>query len=797
MHPLPIDPLLPELASTLMRTGCVILQAPPGAGKTTRVPPALLSSIKGKILMLEPRRLAARGAALRIASEMGEEPGQTVGFRLRGESVPGNRIEIVTEGILTRMIQTDAELTGIGCVIFDEFHERSLHADLGLALTWEVRQALRDDLKIVVMSATLDAEPVAKMLGNAPVLTAEGSSFPVEVRHLPRPRGTERLETCAAREIDALAAQTDGAILCFLPGAGEIRRTAAALRTHVPVFPLYGALPFADQQKALKPTGNARVVLATSIAETSLTIEDVRVVVDGGLARRARFDPGSGFSRLVTERVTRAEAAQRTGRAGRVAEGLCLRLWTKGEEGALAAYPPAEIEAADLAPLALELAEWGSDEGDLAFLTPPPAPAMAEARALLTSLSALEGGTLTQHGRAMGRLPVHPRLGHMLLEAGKEAAPLAALLGVRDPVQSDEAALALRLEAVRDTKRFRRERSLQLREAALKDIKSETKRLARLAPDRPYPGDAVAAALAFPDRVGGRRPGDQPRFLLSGGKGAELTPGDSLAGAPWIIAVETDGKPRDARIRLAIPITEAEIRDVFASETCFEETCSWSRRESRVMARRRELLGALPISDQTWKDAPAEALSAAMCEGIRLLGLNFPKQAELLCARAIRAGDTRFEASALLDTLEDWLGPYLAGVTKQADWKGFNPTPALKAILSWEEQQALDQTCPEHYTTPLGRQIAIDYGEEQPGIALRLQELFGETKHPMVDRAPLLITLLSPAGRPVQTTADLPGFWAGSYADVRKDMRARYPKHPWPEDPTAADPTLRTKRRAP
>ncbi|MEM9437683.1 MAG: ATP-dependent helicase HrpB [Pseudomonadota bacterium] len=792
--PLPIDPLLPELAATLTREGRVVLQAPPGAGKTTRVPPALLESFDGKIIMLEPRRLAARGAALRIAAELGETPGTRVGYRMRGDSVAGSRIEVVTEGILTRMIQADPELPGISCIIFDEFHERSLHADLGLALAWEVRQALRPDLALLVMSATLDAAPVADMLGNAPVLTAEGRAFPVAIRHLEAPRGKGRLESFAARQIEALLPETDGAILCFLPGAGEIRRVAAALKTDLPVLPLYGALPFAEQQKALKPTGGPRIVLATSIAETSLTIEDVRAVVDGGLARRARFDPGSGFSRLVTERVTRAEAEQRAGRAGRVAEGMCLRLWTRGEEGALAPYPPAEIEAADLAPLALELALWGTSETDLAFLTPPPPPALAEARALLTGLGALEDGTLTEHGRAMAALPTHPRLAHMLLRAGQDAAPLAALLGARDPVESDDRALSLRLEALRDTARFR-ERGLTLREAALKDAKVEAKRLAKLAPKRAYPGDAVAAALAFPDRIAQRRNGDAPRFLLSGGKGAELPATDPLAGAPWLVAVETDGKPRDALIRLAIPISEADIRETFGGQITGAQTCHWSRREARVLARRTEKLGALTLYDTAWNEAPPEALAAAMCDGIRQFGLSFLGPAKLFQSRALRAGDDRFTDQALTDTLETWLAPHLAGVTTAAQWRGFDPLPALKALLSWEETRALNAACPEHYETPLGRRIAIDYGAETPAIALRLQELFGETRHPRVGGAPLLITLLSPAGRPVQTTADLPGFWAGSYADVRKDMRARYPKHPWPEDPTQADPTLRTKHR--
>ncbi|MEL6913667.1 MAG: ATP-dependent helicase HrpB [Pseudomonadota bacterium] len=796
MRALPIDPLLPELAATLARAGCAVLQAPPGAGKTTRVPPALLDVVDGKILMLEPRRLAARGAAMRIAAELGEPLGQRVGFRMRGESVPGRRIDVVTEGILTRMLQADPELAGVGCVVFDEFHERSLHADLGLALVWEVRQALRADLKLLVMSATLDAAPVAEMLGSAPVLTAEGRTFPVEIRHLdaPRPQDT-RLEAFAARRIESLLPEVTGALLCFLPGQGEIGRVKSALQVPVPVFELYGALPLKAQEVALRPTGGPRIVLATAIAETSLTIEDVTHVVDGGRARRARHDPGSGFSRLVTERVTRAEAEQRAGRAGRVRAGTCLRLWTKGEEGALAAYPPAEIATADLAPLALELAAWGATEAELAFLTPPPAAAMAEARALLAGLGALDAGTLTAHGRAMAAMPTHPRLAHMLLTAGAEAAPLAALLGSRDPVESRESTLTLRLEALRDTSRFRRDRGTRLREGALRDIKSEATRLARLAPARPYPGDGVAAALAFPDRIGGRRPGDAPRYLLSGGRGAELAAEDGLAAAPWLVAVETDGRPRDARIRLALPLTEAEIRETFAASIREDTTCTWSKREARVLARREERLGALVLSDRPWADAPPEATAAAMCEGIRQLGLSLSMKAALFQARARAAGDARFTDAALLDTLDTWLAPYLAGITTAEAWKAFDALPALRAMLSYEETRALDRAAPPAYESPLGRSIPIDYGGDTPAIALRLQELFGETRHPMVGQTPLLITLLSPAGRPVQTTRDLPGFWSGSYADVRKDMRARYPRHPWPEDPTAATPTLKAKRR--
>ncbi|MEO0487802.1 MAG: ATP-dependent helicase HrpB [Pseudomonadota bacterium] len=794
--PLPIDPLLPELVATLARARRAVLQAPPGAGKTTRVPPALLDLYDGKILMLEPRRLAARGAAARIAEELGEPLGPRVGYRMRGDSRPGARIEVVTEGILTRMIQSDPELAGVSCIIFDEFHERSLQADLGLALVWEVREALRPDLSVLVMSATLDAGPVAALLDDAPVLTAQGRSFPVAIAHIDAPMPKrDRLESFVARHVAQVSAQTDGAVLVFLPGQGEIARVARALTLPCPVLPLYGALPFKDQQKALTPTGERRVVLATSIAETSLTIPDVRAVVDAGLARRARFDPGSGFSRLVTERATRAETAQRAGRAGRVAAGTCLRLWTKGEDGARAAHPPAEIEAADLAPLALELASWGTAEGDLAFLTPPPAAALAEARALLTALGALRDGHLTAHGRTMAALPTHPRLAHMLLTAGGEAAPIAALLGARDPVISEDRALSLRLEALRDTGRFRRDRAVPLRDGALKDAKSEAKRLARLAPRAAYPGDGVAVAMAFPDRIAQRRRGEAPRYVLSGGKGAQMPAGDPLAGAPYLVAVVTDGAPRDAMIRLAAPLSEAELREHFGHLIADERVCTWSKRDGAVQAREREVLGALTLSDRPWTTAPPDALALAMVEGVRQLGLTLHGGAALFQARALRAGDARFTLDALTEALETWLAPYLPGVTTAAAWRAFDPLPALRAILNWEETAALDQRCPEHYVSPLGRRIAIDYAAGAPAIALRLQELFGETRHPTVADTPLLITLLSPAGRPVQTTRDLPGFWAGSYADVRKDMRARYPKHPWPEDPTQADPTLRTKRR--
>lgn len=808
--PLPIDTVLPDLVRALARDGRAVLQAPPGAGKTTRVPPALLAAgAAGRIVMLEPRRIAACAAAERMAAERGEPVGQTIGYSIRGESrvSPATRIEVVTEGLLTRRLQADPELAGIGTLIFDEFHERSLQADLGLALAWEVRGALRPDLAILVMSATLDAAPVAALLDDAPVLTAEGRAYPVDTRWLdaPLPRGARLPEETADLTLRALD-ETAGGVLVFLPGEGEIRRCMSSLCPRLPAdciaLPLYGALPAAAQRAALAPapTGTRKIVLATAIAETSLTIDGIRVVVDAGRARRARFDPASGMSRLVTERVTRAEAEQRRGRAGRVAPGTCYRLWTKGEEGALAAYPPAEIEAADLTGLALDLAQWGAQAGELAFLTPPPAPALAEAQALLRDLGALDAaGRITAHGQALAGLPLHPRLGHMLVRAGKPAAMLAALMEERDPLPRDAGAdLDLRLRALRGD-------GPPPEPAAAKRIRSEAKRLARLAPDPATPLDTGGmTALAYPDRIALHRPGDAPRFVLSGGKGAVLPEGDPLAGQRLLAVADLDGDPREAKIRRAAPISEATLRALFSDRIETVDLCVWSRRDRRVTARRQERLGALVLADAIWRDAPPDTLAAAALAGVRDLGLGVFDgsrafallRARLRVARRAERPDLPDPSdAALLNSAEDWLLPYLTGVRTAADLRGFDPAPALLASLDYDQVQTLDRIAPPAYTTPLGRRIPIDYGGDAPEIALRLQELFGETRHPVVGGQPLRVTLLSPAGRPVQTTMDLPGFWAGSYADVRKDMRARYPRHPWPEDPTRADPTLRAKPR--
>ncbi len=783
-----------------------MLVAPPGAGKTTRVPLALLPVVQGRILLLEPRRLAARAAAARMAETLGEKVGQTVGYRIRGESriSVATRIEVVTEGILTRMLQSDSGLTGIGAVIFDEFHERALTADLGLALTWDVRSALRPDLVLIVMSATLDAAPVAAMLDDAPLIRSEGRAFPVETRWLAKPVGPAvRFEAGIASLIDAALVETDGSLLAFLPGEGEIRRASAMLQGRLPpdcrILPLYGAMPFGAQTEALTPAppGLRHVILATSIAETSLTLPGIRVVVDGGRARRARFDPASGMSQLVTERVTRAEADQRRGRAGRVAEGICYRMWTKGEEGALAAFPPPEIAIGDLAGLALDLALWGGAQG-LRFLTAPPEAALAEARALLADLGALDDtGRITAHGRQIAALPLHPRLAHMLAVAGPQAAPLAALLADRDPLRGAGADLTLRLSAIDRP-------GPDVDRAAIERIRAEAARLARAIPapsTRSALTPADCAAFAYPDRIGLRRTGDAPRYVLSGGKGALIDAADPLSRAPMLVATDLDGDPREARLRVGIEIAEASVRRLFADRIRRRDIVEWSRREGRVVARSEERLGALVLSEAPLPKPEADAVARAAFDGLRVIGLPFTDTARRFRARiqllARDGADMPDLSDAALLADPDWLLPWLGGKRTEADLRALDLTAALKSLLSWDQGQLADRQAPAHFTTPLGRHIPIDYEGDHPSVTVRLQEMFGVTVHPTVGpkNLPLRVTLLSPAQRPVQVTNDLPGFWRTSYADVRRDMRGAYPRHPWPEDPTQAEPTLRAKPR--
>lgn len=809
---LPIHDVIAPLIDALRTARRAVLQAPPGAGKTTVVPLELLASglTEGRIVMLEPRRLAARAAAERMAHSLGERPGETIGYRIRGETRVSarTRIEVVTEGILTRMIQKSPDLAGYGAVVFDEFHERSINADLGLALCLEIAGALREDLLLLAMSATLDAEPLAKMM-SAPMISSRGRSYPVDIRHLPAPLSRNaRFETAAGDMVAQAVSETQGGVLVFLPGEGEIRRVENLLKNRLPaecrIHPLFGAMDFVKQRAAIAPQENGRkIVLATSIAETSLTISDICVVIDGGRARRARFDPASGMSRLVTEPVSRAEAAQRAGRAGRVSKGVCYRMWAKGEEGALQSYPPAEIEAADLSGLALELALWGAAPDDLAFLTPPNPGRFSEAQALLRMLGALDReNRITAHGRSLAALPLHPRLAHMLALAGQRAAPLAALLADRDPLpRGAPVDLALRLLAVRDYESFADRHPYTVNRAAIDRIGVEARRLSRQAGGTGNRlSDAEMAALAYPDRVGLRRRGAAPRYVLSGGKGAVLPDGDTLSGARLIVATDLDGDPREARIRQAAVISEPELRGLFPEQFEWHDICAWDRRERRVSARRQERFGALILDDRVWKDAPGAAIARAMLDGVRDLGLNWTDGARRFAARVelLRAAGEALPGMAeadLMETLEDWLLPFLEGVKTAQEWKRFDMTGALRARLNWEEMQQLDARVPAHFTTPLGRSIPIDYSGDHPEISLRLQEMFGQTRHPVVGASPLRVTLLSPAGRPVQTTTDIPGFWTNSYPDVRKEMRGRYPKHPWPEDPTRADPTLRAKPR--
>ena len=857
MTALPIDEVIPELRAALAVGPCAVLEAPPGAGKTTRVPLALREepwAQAGRILMLEPRRVAARAAAERMAETLGEEAGGRIGYRVRGESRVSakTRVEVLTEGILTRRLQGDPGLEGVACVIFDEFHERSIHADLGLALCLQAQGLLRPDLRILVMSATLDGAAVARLMEGAPVIRAEGRSFPVAIRWRPAPLPAgARLESAMAETIlEALAVHPEGDLLAFLPGAPEIGRAQAALTgrlsPEVEILPLHGVLPFAEQRRALAPApeGKRRVVLSTAIAETSLTLPGVRIVVDGGKARRARFDPGAGMSRLVTERVSKAEATQRAGRAGRVAPGVAWRLWAEGEEGALRAQAPPEILEADLAALALDLAIWGAAPEDLRWLDAPPAAAFAQGLELLKDLGALDSeGRPTAHGRAMAAAPLSPRLAHMLLSAGPErkatAARLAALLEDRGILRGEsrrETDLRRHMEALADPARYEAERGGVDRQARAR-VLEEARRLKRFQVDRwsvndqktrdskiscvqahgeqalgGKGGDSVAEiggllALAFPDRIAQRRKGEAPRYLLSGGKGGFLDAGEALADEPWLVAADLDGDLRETRIRRAAPVSRAEILEIFAAQIVTEEICLWSRPQGAILARRRRRLGAL-ILDEEAVEAKPEAWGRAAAEGLRDLGLeslDWTPGARRLRARLIwlraREGAQSdlpdWSDAGLLASAEDWFSPAAGKIRRAADFARFDPAEALRASLDYEALRRLDRRAPGHVETPAGTRAAIDYEMDPPAMEARIQHLYGLARHPAIDegRAPLAVRLLSPADRPMQTTGDLPAFWRGAYADLRKDMRGRYPRHEWPEDPASAVPTTRAKPR--
>jgi ATP-dependent helicase HrpB len=845
MTALPIDAVLPAIRDALAREGGLVVQAPPGAGKTTRIPLALLGEawLAGRrIVMLEPRRIAARLAAGRMAAMIGEEVGGTVGYRIRFDSRvgPRTRIEVVTEGVLTRMLRDDPSLASYGLVIFDEFHERSLHADLGLALALESRAALRPDLRLLVMSATLAAAPVARLLGGAPVVAAEGRAHPVETRWLGRPPA--RLEDAVARAVLKALAEEPGDILVFLPGAAEIRRVEASLRddpacADVRVLPLLGELPQMEQERALRPSaaGERKVVLATSIAETSLTIEGVRVVIDGGLMRRARFDAASGMGRLVTMPVSRAAADQRRGRAGRLGPGVCYRLWSEAEDRGLVPDTPPEILDADLAPLALDLAVWGTaDPAQLSWLDPPPQAAWREARGLLARLGALDdGGRLTDHGRAMAALALHPRLAHMIARArdlgmAGLACDLAALLGERDLFRARGGArdtdIRHRLATLRGNERpppsFEIDRGALRRARAAAD--EWRRRLKVGAGKDDPPGDmndaGILIALAYPDRIARRRTpptsttgreAGKLAYRLANGRGATFGGPDPLAREEWLALAEVGGvgAGADGRIFLAAPLTLAGIEEHFADQIRDEDDVRWDDRSEAVVARRARRLGALVLEERPLADDASDAVRAAMIDGIRRLGLDvlpWTPETRALCRRVtFMAGLEGADAwpdmneAALLAGLEGWLAPHLAGIARRAQLAGLDLDGALKGRIGWERLKRLDERAPTHLTVPSGSRIALDYSGEVPALDVRIQEMFGLAETPRVagGRVPVLLRLLSPARRPVQVTRDLAGFWANSYRAVRADLRGRYPKHPWPDDPLAAPPTARAKPR--
>ena len=806
---LPIHEALPALKAALSAGNAAVLVAPPGAGKTTVVPLELLAEPwvgAGKIVVLEPRRLAARAAAERMAVTLGERVGDTVGFRVRMQSRVSarTRIEVVTEGVFTRMILGDPALTGVACVIFDEFHERSLDADLGLALARDTQTLLREDLRLLVMSATLDGAAVARLLGAAPVIESLGRMYPVETRYLGR-HDRLRLEDQVVRAVEKALAEQSGSLLVFLPGQGEILRTAERLaerrRPGVEVAPLYGALDPRDQDRALQPAadGVRKVVLATSIAETSLTIQGVRVVIDCGLARVPRFDPSSGLTRLATVRVSRAAADQRRGRAGRTEPGACYRLWDEAETRALPAYADPEILDADLSGLALDLARWGAkDAVDLAFLDPPPATAFAEARALLFRLEALDsGGVLTAHGRALATVPLAPRLAHMVLKAADtgqalRAARIAALVTERG-LGGRDADLRHRLEALD------RDRSSRARDArALAD------RWAGFAgpPGAAEPlSDGLLLAFAYPERVAKAR-GGQGEFQLVSGRGAFLEPTDALAREPWLAVAELGGGDRRDRILLAAPLDVAELaafQDQFEVEERLEESGG-----GRLRAKRLTRLGRLTIREEILDSPDPAMIVRALAERVRRDGLDaLPWGPGTRAFRArvsfLRVRDPTWpdlSDAALSETIDDWLTPLLTGLRSLAALKPEALDNAIRAMIPWDLQRRLDTEAPARWTAPTGNSFTIDYAAEGgPRVDVRVQEVFGLNQHPSVGGGPVTMSLLSPGHRPIQTTQDLPGFWKGSWKDVRADMRGRYPKHVWPEDPATAAPTARAKPR--
>ena len=820
--PLPIDAALPALREALAARTAAVLVAPPGAGKTTRVPLALLAEpwlTERKIVVLEPRRLAARGAAERMARTLGEAVGETVGLRVRlGSKISTRtRIEVVTEGVFTRMILDDPELAGVGAVLFDEFHERSLDADLGLALALDAQAGLREDLRLLVMSATLDGARVAAMLGEAPVIASEGRAFPVETRHLDRAPDA-RIEDAMAQAIQRALRADPGSVLAFLPGQAEIRRVAERLAerigSEVDVAPLYGALTPAEQDRAIAPAppGRRKVVLATSIAETSLTIEGVRIVVDSGLSRVPVYEPGNGLTRLVTARASRASVDQRRGRAGRTEPGVCWRLWAEAATGALEPFSRPEIVSADLAGLVLDCAAWGvTDPGTLRFLDPPPAPALAEARALLARLGGTDGDDrITPAGRHLRALPLPPRLARMVVSAAqaghaRAAADLAAVL-VERGLGGESVDLAERLE------RFSRERGgraadmRRLAEGWARQAERDAGDGASGGAPTPLSEPGALLALAYPDRVARSR-GRDGAFVMANGRAGQLDPASALARESFIVVGDLAGSAASARILAAAAISSEAVDALFADEIREGASVAFDGAARALRARAIRRLGALTLAERALPAPADEASARILARGVADLGLDrLPWTPSLAQWRArVRFLEESeggawpdLSDAALARTAEDWLAPAIVGRTSLDAVTADDLAQALHALLPWDLRARLDAEAPTHLDVPTGSRIPVDYeAGAEPAVAVRVQELFGLDRHPVLGRGqvPVVLHLLSPAQRPLQITRDLPGFWRGSWAAVRAEMRGRYPRHPWPEDPLSEAPTRRAKPR--
>jgi ATP-dependent helicase HrpB len=825
---LPIEPVLPAIQHTLMSNASAVLIADPGAGKTTRVPLALLNEpwLTGrKILMLEPRRLAARAAAAYMAALLGEQVGKTVGYRVRMDTRvgPATRIEVITEGVLTRLLQADPALENVGIVIFDEFHERSLHADLGLALCRQSQELLREDLRILVMSATLEAEPVAVLLGDTPILRSEGRVYPVDTHYLTA-KQEGRIEPAVVQSILTVLKHTEGNMLVFLPGAGEIHRVAARLAEiglgdRVRVAPLYGSLSSDSQDMALAPAppGVRKIVLATSIAETSLTVEGVQVVIDSGLMRIPRYSPRTGMTRLETVAVSKASADQRRGRAGRLGPGDCFRLWTEQEQRQLAPSSTPEIKEADLVPLALELAAWGvADPQELVWLDSPPAAALNQAKLLLVQLGALHAdGSITPHGRRIAEIGMHPRLAHMILQAiplglGRMACDLAAILSERDFLRGDAYArnvdLRLRLDALANPSAFQVDSAICRRIGVESSYWQKALSIpSAIRTDLDSSACGLLLGFAYPDRIAGRRTAG--KFTLSNGRGTAITELQSLSNAAYLVAADLDDQITESRIYLAAPI---ELNSLYSSLNKLiedEDIIVWDKQSQSVRARKRERLGALILKEIPHSDPdPAEVLRV-LIQGIEDEGLSM-----LPWSRASRQFQERLcfmhqsdsswpdvSEPALIAHLSEWLGPHLYGLKSRNDLQRLHLVSILEGNLTWEQRQELEQSAPTHITVPSGSRVPVDYSDPAaPALSVRLQELFGLEDTPRIagGKVPLTLNLLSPAQRPVQVTRDLGSFWRHAYFEVKKDLKGRYPKHYWPEDPLIAEPTNRAKPRS-